>query len=346
MPEPSNETLANWLADVAIVDVDADALKGYQAVLVQATKCSPAQVLDVVAIAHSAAKPEKVTWFAEIAQDKQPAVELAGNEAIVVRLAAAATVRALSAGQNRVVAGLAAQSAEFLGLTPDLPEVPIFANATIEEIGDAVRARALQLDPVAPKVPGWIAEGFPDPPAEGEPTVDEQEWAVPIRGVAAALDALATDIHDRLGLLDEEYNVLWWSHAARSTIVGEPWSKINPPARRVALVAHELGRKVTRIPATPMIDGVGAVALGDAATKSISLAEVVIAARDAGVPVAGVEHTLLPISTAVIQAGIYTEDDTWMTVLNKMHGVQVKQKHPAAAIVRQIIREQQLGKLF
>lgn len=345
MPEPSNETLAIWLGDVVVTELGADAIKGYQAVLAQAAKGNPGELLDLVALAHRAA-PEKTAWFAELAHEKQPAVPLTGNDGIVARLAAAATVRTLtSGGQSRVIAGLAAQSAAFLGLSPDLPEVPTFAETTIVEAGDAARVRALKLDPIAPKVTDWVTAGFPQA-AEGQPEPEQDEWELPIREVAKTLDALAADIHDRLGLLDEEYNVLWWSHAARSTIADDLWSNVDPPARRAALVAYELGQKITRTPAPRMVDGLTAVALGDAAAKSIAVADVVIAARDAGVPVAGVEHTLLPISTAVTQARIYTEDDTWITVLDKVHGVNVKDKRPATAIARQIIREQQLGKLL
>jgi hypothetical protein len=146
-------------------------------------------------------------------------------------------------------------------------------------------------------------------------------------------------------LLDEEYNLLWWSHAGRSLTADAAWGDVAPPARRVALVGHELAKQ-TRIPATAMVDGLAAVALGDLTAKHLDLADVVVAARAENVALAAAEHLLLPISTAVAQAKIYNEDDTWKKVVKTVHGIDVGKKEPAVAIARQLIREQHLGKLL
>jgi hypothetical protein len=344
MPEPTPETLAVWLRDVVATVPDADTIKAFHAAVALGAKCGASEILDVVALAHRAAGKDKVEWFAELARSKDAPIPTVGNETLVVRLAAASTVRlATSGGEAAIVAGLATQSAAFLGLTPDLPEVTSFADDAIVKAGDAVRARTLSYEATAPKVPGWVDQAVAAP-AEGTQPSARPEWEAPAVAVAKQLDALAVEIRERFALLEEEYNLLWWSHAGRSLTVDAAWDEVAPPARRVALVGRELGG-LTRIPATAMVDGLAAVALGDVAAKQLALADVV-AVWGADLALAGVEHTLLPISTAVTQANLYNEDDTWKTVVKKIHGIDVAMKQPAVAIARQLIREQHLGKLL
>jgi hypothetical protein len=345
MPEPTPETLAVWLRDVIATVPDVDTIKAFHAAVLLAAKCTDSEILDVVALGHGAAGKDKVRWFADLARSKEAPIPAVGNEALVSRLAAASTVRLVtSGGKAAIVAGLATQSAAFLGLTPDLPEVATFADDAIFKAGDAVRTRSLSDEPTAPKVPGWVDQALAPPP-EGTPASDRPQWEAPAVAVAKQLDELAVEIRNRLGLLDEEYNLLWWSHAGRSVTADMAWDDVAPPARRVALVGHELAMQ-TRIPATAMVDGLAAVALGDVAAKQLALADVVIAAREDGVLLATVEHTLLPVSTAAAQANLYNEDDTWRTVVKKVHGIDVGRKQQAAAIARQLIREQHLGKLL
>jgi hypothetical protein len=345
MPEPTQATLAVWLQGVVATVPDADMLKAFQAAVVLGAKCTGSEMLDVVAVAHGATGKDTIEWFADLARSKEAPVPTVGCEALVTRLAAASTVRlATSGGQAAIVAGLATQSAAFLGLKPDLPEVATFANDAIFKAGDAVRTRAMSYEPTAPKIPGWVNEARAAPP-EGTPPSERPDWEAPAVAVANQLDALAVDIRNRLELLDEEYNLLWWSHAGRSLTADAAWSDVSPPARRVALVGHELAMQ-SRIPVTAMVDGLAAAALGDVAGKQLALADVVIAVRDANVPLAAVEHMLLPISTALAQANVYNEDDTWKTVVKKLHRIDVANKQQAATIARQLIRERHLGKLL
>lgn len=345
MPEPTPATLAVWLQDVVATVPDADTMKAFQAAVALGARRTGLEVLDVVALGHRATGKEQIQWFADLARSKDAPIPAVSNQALVTRLAAASTVRlTTSSGDTAVVAGLATQSASFLGLKPDLPEMETFADDAIVKAGDAARARALSYEPTAPEIPGWVDQAVA-PPAEGAPPSDRPDWEAPAAAVAERLDELAVEIRARLELLDEEYNLLWWSHAGRSLTADVAWGDVTPPARRVVLVGHELGKQ-TRVPATPMVDGLAAVALGDVAAKQVALADVVIAARDDDVELAAVEHTLLPISTAVAQAKIYNEDDTWKTVVNKLHGIDVSKKQSASLIARQLIREQHLGKLL
>lgn len=351
MPEPTPETLAVWLKDVVATVPDADTLKAFHTAVLLGAKCKNPEVLDVIALGHRVGDSGRVQWFADLARSKDAPIPIVGNEALVARLAAASAVRVLtSGGQAAIVAGLATQSAAFLGLKPDLPEIGSFAEDTIVNAGDAVRSRSLSYESTAPQVTGWVdtalappPEGTPAPPG-GTPT--RPSWEAPAVAIAKQLDALAVEIRNRLGLLDEEYNLLWWSHAGRSLTADMAWGDVAPSARRAALVGHELGMQTTRVPATTMIDGLAAVALGDAAETQLALADVVLAARDENVQLSTVQHKLLPISTAVTQAKIYLTDDTWKTVVMKVHGIDVTKKQPAVAIARQLIREQQLGKLL
>lgn len=345
MPEPTPETLAAWLQNVVATVPDAATLKAFHAAVLLGAKCQDAKILDLVALGHRAADKDRLKWFADLALSKKAPIPIVGNEALVTRLAAASTVRLLtSGGEAALVAGLATQSAAFLGLKPDLPEVATFADAALFNAGEAARTRLLSYEPAAPEVPGWVDQALASAP-EGTQSSGRPQWESPAVAIAKRLDALALGIRDRLGLLDEEYNLLWWSHAGRSLTADVAWANVAPPARRVALVGHELGEQ-TRIPATAMIDGLAAVALGDAAAKQLALGDVVIAARDENVALAAVEHRLLPISTAVTQANVYNEDDTWKTVVKKVHGIDIGRKQPAVAIARQLIREQHLGKLL
>jgi hypothetical protein len=345
MPEPTPETLSVWLQDVVATVPDAAALKAFHEAVALGAKVTNTQMLDVVALAYRAAHEDKIQWYADLARSKGAPVPLNGNEALVTRLAAASAVGSATSGNaSSIVTGLAAQSAGFLGLTPDLPEVATFADDAVAKAADVARRRTLSYEAIATKVPGWVDEAIA-PPAEGVTPSDRPQWEAPAVAIARQLDGLASEVLDRFALLDEEYNLLWWSHAGRSLTADADWGDVDPPALRVVLVGMELGEQA-RIPATPMVDGLAAVALGDVAEKHVALADVVLAARDQSVGLATFEHTLLPISTAVTQANLYTEDDTWKTVVKTLHSIDVAEKQSAMATARQLIREQHLGKFL
>jgi hypothetical protein len=188
----------------------------------------------------------------------------------------------------------------------------------------------------------------PEPNESGE-TGEIDVRGNAIRRLARSVDDLAARLDARLQVMDEEYDALWWSYTARSEGTGEPWGDIQPLARRAVLVANELGRHLQRVPSPPMVRGLMAAALSDAATTKISLGDVAIeASAENCFPDTQRAIRLLPIESSVCEIRRLDDagGDTWKESVKKALDFDPARKITALEAACQLRREVELGALL
>src|SRR5436305_8260534 len=114
MSEPTDETLAKWLAEVTVT-TDPPEVKKYQAALTHVlSKLAGTRALDLVAVAHGAGNDDAFEWVTGLIKQKKSDLVVGDNHALIARLASAAVVKSLaSQGQAHVMLGLSVESAKF-----------------------------------------------------------------------------------------------------------------------------------------------------------------------------------------------------------------------------------------
>lgn len=341
----SNDDLARLLEGTTVSLGPGDIKKHQSALTSLGAKATGIKVLDLVAVACRMDNPPAHEWATGVIRAKQPEVPETDNAEIVQRLAAAAVMKHLGAkGIQHVAMALAVRNAEFLGHAPALADLTGAADAALAAEAGAARAR--------PDAPTTIAERISavlsaDPGHDDAGNPKLPDFAGAIMELTKAFDEAMSDLHERLELVDEEYDALWWSYSNRSVGADETWEKVDPPCVRAVLIADELGRRVQRVPAPPIVDGLVVRAIGSAAENSVDLAALGLAAVEHNVRVAEHTHQLLPLSTIVAKVReLGADDDTWRTVVERSTKIDVESKAKAVDAARQLIREVEIGCLL
>jgi hypothetical protein len=352
MPEPTDEVLAEWLRPVSGGGLTPEDIAEYQgAIGAIVGKLSSDTWPDLVELAVIDGHPKQRDWIVDAARTKRGSIPLTDNDEVIALLAAASCVRAMDTPKtaNAIPLGLLVRSASFLGLELKLAEVIAFAERTLNDAAVAARLRTKPWQPVAAAVQSDL-----DGPTASEPNDAGETTEIDVHGnaigrLARSIDELGAQLDARLQVIDEEYDALWWSYTARSEGTGEPWGDIQPLARRAVLVATELGRHLQRIPSPPMVRGLMAAALGDAASTTVSLGDVAVEASASNCfPETQRAIRLMPIESAVSEIRRLDDasGDTWKDSLKKALDFDASRKITALEAACQLRREQELGVLL
>lgn len=345
MAEPSDKTLSEWLRPVTAT-LTGDDVKEYQeAITLIAAQLSAESCFDLVELACGVGSAEANEWILDLARSKKGDIPLADNAALLARLACGAAVRALGGNSYATPLGLVVESAGYVGLKPVVEELAEFAEKALADAATISRIRPEPWEPVS----AVVAAELESPTTETDPETNEAREVdvrgAAIRRLAEAVDSLGSRTDDRFRSIDEEYDALWWSFTNRSTGTDQPWSKVEPLARRVVLVASELGDRITRVPSPPIVGGLMATALDDKSASDVSLAEVAIAAADEGrFPGTTRSARLLPIESTVAEIRrIGAEDGTFKETLKKTLTLDASRTTSALDAARQLRREEEIG---
>ena len=347
MTEPTDTTIASWISPAAI-SLTPDDIKSYQDVITHAAgEITALNSSDLVTVAHRIGRPEATAWLTALVQTRKGDFVAVNNDELLARVACCIAVRSLDAGHGpATLVGLFVESAIFTGAISPIGELAEHAKATLATAAAAVRERPTEWTPVATEIASLLGAEQPEGVEATTSDLDVHEKAL-VR-LAEAMDSLAARVDERGKVVDEEYDALWWSYSGRSITTRDPWGDVKPLARRVVLVAHELGQKMSLRPGPPMVRGLLAAALGDQASKKISMADVALAAAAEHVDIAPhAKNRLLPISSAVAQiAELGSDGDTWKDVLERSLGLQVIAETPALDAALQLFREVEIGKFL
>lgn len=172
-----------------------------------------------------------------------------GKTELIAHLSAATLIHLLDEDSpaSPVIASRC-ESLAFLGWTPVLSALPERVRANVEATSHKVRER-VALDPTvrAPrKRSADAAAGLDETGKLAAALNDVQNW---VGRVVERLDVIVADFNERLDLLDEEVDALWWSRSGASSTTGEVWVDL-PVLRRTVLATMEMTRIVGSHPPT------------------------------------------------------------------------------------------------
>ena len=242
------------------------------------------------------------------------AAKIAGSSLML--LFASNTLRAAEAS-------LLVESAAFSGWAASLDELHARATEVHFEMSIHLRRRLLPRKPAA--APRLKA-------SEPQSTMDEVISAV--NAGARRYDELYDLLQQRLELVDEEVNLLWW---ARSRNTEEPVDKVDAVDRAIR-AAIALNGLVSIVPALPVALELLPEVAGTSHKKT-SLLEAASSGAAELLVSAGIPDPLLPMVTAATIAADYASEPEAIPALIRKAGIDPKLSVPIADIAFQVLRE-------
>ena len=262
-------------------------------------------------------------------------------------VAAGAAVSALLAQESKS-ASVAAQgilSANWLGLSPAVTELPGLARATIRRRSEALRRRRALPRPGKKAFFDEVPK-FDDDDTENP--VTQQEGRL-LRAAAKAVadvlqtsqDSFARVLVARLDAADEELELLWWAFSDYSELAKARWADL-APEMAVVLCGIEFGNKLAFEIELPSTDALLARLLGRNLKEPIALAKAVessAALVDLKVPTGG--HPLLPILSSISEHRVLDGNPSWSGSVSRWN---IDPDHSAGklAFACQAVRERAL----
>jgi len=350
MGNPSfvHEHLAAWL-EPATTSLASSQVETYTSAIDSvAQELTPNNAFLLTRLAHRIPDAASTAWFSGSIRALDPAFVADGKEELVSRLAAAAAARAVVGAdcEQRLLVALLIQSAGFLGLVSGVPELEALADEAVLDGARAARSRYS----VSAGLVKTIETILSTPTnADGTPATPDQISQTALLAIAGAVDSITEQLADRLRLVDEEYNALWWSYTSISTGLKAPWESVHPIERRVVHASTELNALLTEVPGPPTTRNVLSAALAGEATTSITLAALAESVVSEGIPFdVNREDTLLPITSCVFNVRKLRSDEerTWKKVVGAALGIDADLAVTSVDAGCQLIREHEIGALL
>ena len=272
-------------------------------------------VLDITLLAHGRSHGDAFDQLSESLREHDPTFGCLPDD-LETKIAANATVCALLADRSNS-ASIAAQgvlSAQWLGLSPAVAELPALAVDTSRRRSELFRKRADLPEVSAQK------DFF-----KGVPAFDTKEAAAThqeIKPLRTATKTMANELQTRqhsyarvlaarLDGADEELEILWWAFSGYSELAKRTWTELAHPEAAL-LCGIELGNKLKFEIELPSTEALLARLLGPSTKETVSLASAV----EAGAPFLGSMelpdgHPLLPILSCVSEHRALQGDSSW-----------------------------------
>jgi hypothetical protein len=351
-----NAQIASWLAPVGI-EMTTERLEQMVAVVDELRQDIEGHELEAVRAAHGDLSDSARGWAAAVLGQRSPTSVAGDAEDLLEHLIACAVIGAFDESDRGSICALAALSADFVGLSPVLPELTQMARDSLDESGQSLRSRPEQEDGAVLKVLGKL-------PALRKPTRDEEQTVIEHVAVddlaedvgkhASGLTALARQVDeelsalvDRQRALDEEVEMLWWALRAIDDS-GTP-SATRDASRRAALAASELSDRTSLIPGPPSARYLLTTVLGRDAATEVALGDLAAVADEALNALSVPQDRLLPIMSAAVDhhRGATGEDDaSWRNVAGNTLGLDLSTKTALTVGAQQIYRELLLERLL
>jgi hypothetical protein len=228
--------LAAWLRPVA-ANLTAETL-GRRKMAVEEAAAQVRPIDDLVLAAHGELSDGVSAALEEILSATDDTFAADGTKDLLVSIIAAGACLLLlpqPSIEARQVA-LLTQSARFLGLKPVVSDLEPVAMATYVRYSRQSRQRvAVKTTPAA------VKKALEQDLANGSSSA--------ITAVAKRLEEVVAQLEQRVGYMDEEIDVLWWSRRQFSRIANAPWTTLTVLDRSIAS-ALEVTQLVTSQPVT------------------------------------------------------------------------------------------------
>ncbi len=318
--------MAEALAAVSMEVNDDEVRKRLQAAKTVAATMS---VLDIVAAAYAAPAPgarEAVETAVRAADDAW----LPGRrDQVLAVVASVAALEVLRDEDRKILAALACGAGRHLGYTPALATVQLQEHAVLGEAAVAARER----EPLS------VAGAAHRKLLTGEDSLEGVAGVSALRAMARRFEEVVAFTNRRLGQLDEELNVLWWSRADREESSGELWSEMSPVKRSVR-AALEVESLIEYTPPTRGIVEVLRGKVGDLSDEAMatlaSLRPYLIDTIHSASPES---HHLLPLSSLATIGARYEQADVAAGVLLTETGLDIQMAIPVSGLAEQVVRE-------
>lgn len=285
--------LAGWLRPVAM-SMDGTTLTARHTA-VEAISVAAIPLPRLVEAAHGLFDDRTRELITIELQNSDPMLSPEGKDELLATIAAAATITRLHSGSDIAAIGLLVQSAAFLGFKPKIAALSNQAARYVAEASARSRQR-LGTKPTPQTIKRILQTS-----AEGGGDVSSSDLQPQNR----ALSALATRVEDiiaglneRLALMDEEIDTLWWARSEVSRTAAKRWQDLEPMTRAL-VAATEVAAMLSHHPAPPAIIAVlNGVASSDPG-QMVPLLKLAGSAAAVDVLPKGVEpERLLPITSA------------------------------------------------
>ncbi|MEI5672149.1 MULTISPECIES: GTPase-associated system all-helical protein GASH [unclassified Nocardioides] len=277
--EPASTMLAAWLQPVLPI-VNEGTIELARSWVTALAVAEDAYIEDLARAAFGKADPAQVRTLETSLAAATSTYAPEGKTELIAHLSAAALIHLLEE-ESAASAAIASrcESLLFLGWTPVLAALPERVRATTEASARKVRERVV-LDATirAPRKRSAEAGAELDETDKLAATLnDVHNW---VGRVVDRIDAVVGQFNERLDLLDEEVDALWWARSGTSSTTGEVWTDL-PALRRTVMATTEVTTIVGPHPPTAgtltVLDQVIA-----AGTDTFTLTEAVAALQETG----------------------------------------------------------------
>lgn len=348
----SNAKLASWLGPASVA-LDGDRLNGLSGAVTQLADDLEGHELDAVRAAHGRLSDRARVWAAAALDENAPTVKPEDAAVLLSRLAAAAVMTSLDRNDSGLLCALAVASAQFVGLTPLIDELPERAAELLAQAGRRVRRRQKLKSSLASVALGSLPRGRKPNSETGESVDvnaladDVAKHANALRSLVDAVDEAFEALADGQAALDEEVEMLWWALRETSDS-GEPFAALDPKEAAVRAAA-ELVDRIELVPGPPSVGPLLTRVLGDAAASEVALEDLVLAVSEHVAALTVEADALLPLlSSAAEHARLGTPDDadTWRTAAQRTLDIDLKATTTLGFGAVQVYRELLLERLL
>lgn len=236
--EPALTMLAAWLQPV-LPTTDEAAIEQARSWVTALAAAEDAYIEDLARAAFGKTDPAQVRALESSLSAATSTYVPEGKTELIAHLSAATLIHLLDeeSGSSSAIASRCA-SLHFLGWTPRLPALPDRVRAYTDASARKIRERvALDASIRAPRKRSAQAEAELDETGKLAANLnDVHNW---VGRVVERVDAIVEEFNDRLALLDEEIDALWWARSDTSFTTDEPWADL-PALRRTVLASTEV----------------------------------------------------------------------------------------------------------
>lgn len=348
MADPLRD-LAKWMSPFTVT-MNAESLAERRQVVEGIAAATEIDADALVAAAHGHFSENSIDSLSSVVQTIDPSILLAEKPDFAAALCGAAVAKRLDIeGDDRdsvVMNALLVLNARYLRLTPSIASLAQLATAALVDSGRRVREPLEPTD--TPKEVRGLLGGATRVAADAS---DLSEVLKAVKSRDAALNALARRVEglvplleDRLELVEEELDLLWWGRRGTSGVEDIPWEAIEP-AQRACVAASEVAARITRLPAPPLARALLRQALGQEAD-----AEFTIAAVASHMPAEGLstqKRLLMPLSTfrAIAESVGNDQQSIAAAIVRTAPDLPATEERPLIETAEQALRELQINKL-
>lgn len=230
--QPALTMLAAWLRPV-LATIDDETMNRSRTWVVALADADDVYIEDLAKAAFGKASPELIDSLERTIAAAAPTYAPEGKATLVAHLAAASLLHIVDGGADPAVdVTCHCKSLLFLGWTPVISDLPARLEAFCEENARAVRTR-VPLD-------GTIRPPRKRSNGGGPATDDISALSASVANADALLaktldriEKVVEQFNDRVALLDEEIDALWWARSDRSATTGQAWTDLDTLPRAI-----------------------------------------------------------------------------------------------------------------